>query len=142
MNDELAKVILCIKQGIEKSTYPEDRSLAERYLSLLAPILAKATIGEDVLKDLESFDRFHGNVWLRDIEPFGGFYTHWQQFRDEYEKLSFSGMTVNERLFALDQIDNFDRYIKHKQWDQLSLLLKRVKLDDQSIDAIIKKYSS
>ncbi len=130
------------KTGIAKSTYPEDRSLAQRYLAMLAPILAKVTIGEDVLRDLESFDRFHGNVWLKDIAPFGEFYIHWQHFRDEYENPAFDSMTVNERLFAIGQLDNFDRNIEHKQWDQLRILLKRVKLDNDNIDAIIKQSGS
>ncbi len=140
MNEELAKAILCLEQGIEKSNYPEDRNLAVKYLAELAPILAKATIGEDVLKDLERLDRFHGNVWLKDIEPFGDFYTHCYNFRNQYEKLTLGGMTVNERLFAIGQFDDFDRYIKYKLWDDLRALLRRVHLDETNIEAIINKH--
>ena len=86
MNEELAKTIILINEGIKNSNYPEDRILAEKYLAILAPILAKVVIRENAIDDFESFERFHGNSWLRNDKPFGNFYSHWSNFRSNYKE--------------------------------------------------------
>ena len=47
------------------------------------------------------------------------------------------GMTVNERLFATNLIDEFD-YCKKKDKEKATFILRCVKVDEQSIKKILK----
>ncbi len=53
MYRELAKCICALSIGIEKSNSPEDRKIVSDYLAALALLLARAVLGEDILKDLK-----------------------------------------------------------------------------------------
>lgn len=43
----LAEAIEALSASVERSTHPEDRKIVTDYLAVLAPILAKATLGQD-----------------------------------------------------------------------------------------------
>jgi hypothetical protein len=47
------------------------------------------------------------------------------------------GMTVNERLFSLGLLDDFDRRVENRDWDGLRSLLQQVNLTPNTIDQII-----
>ncbi len=66
MHRELAKTILLFSQGVEKSNRPEDRKLVNDYLAALAPLLAHAVIGDDILKEIGAIERLFGNTWVID----------------------------------------------------------------------------
>jgi len=86
MHSELANTILLFQKGIEVSNRPEDRTLASSYLAALAPLLASAVRGEDILIGLSSLERTFGNTWIIDDEPFKEAFLSWQRFMSEYEK--------------------------------------------------------
>lgn len=47
-------------------------------------------------------------------------------------------MTVNERLFHKNLLDTFDKLLTLKDFEGLKIILKKVDLNDSSIEAIIK----
>jgi uncharacterized protein (TIGR02246 family) len=102
----LAEIIEGIEQGILQSSRPEDRKLASDYLAALPPLLAGAVLGKDILRQLPVIDRLFGYTWLIDEAPFHEALSKWKVFREEYEKFALSGMTVNERLYALGTLRN------------------------------------
>lgn len=55
-------------------------------------------------------------------------------------KIEYSGMTVNERLFVSNLIQDFEVAIKKKSREEIIRILKTVDLSDVSIEAILKKY--
>lgn len=52
----------------------------------------------------------------------------------------YSGMTVNERLFHAGLLDDFDKSIEEQDKTKLVLVLEKVFLSQENIEAIIEKY--
>ena len=134
----LAEVVESFARGIQRSNRPEDRALASDYLAALAPVLASAALGHVILRELRQIDRLFGHTWLVDDEPFRDALEKWETFKGEYERFALSGMTVNERLAALDQQDAFDRAFESGDEAELERLLKGAHVDDASIQEIIR----
>jgi len=51
--------------------------------------------------------------------------------------VGIQGMTVNERLFATDLLDHFDKYKKSNK-EYAEYILKAIKVDSESIGKILK----
>jgi len=49
----------------------------------------------------------------------------------------FGGMTVNERLYHSNLLESFDKLIELKDFKGLEEILKKIELDDSSIEDII-----
>jgi molecular chaperone GrpE (heat shock protein) len=52
----------------------------------------------------------------------------------------YSGMTVNERLYASGKMDEFDRAIEEKNKEKVKAILMEVQVDEASINDILKEY--
>lgn len=53
----------------------------------------------------------------------------------------YKGMTVNERLYVSNYLEDFDKAVKDKNIKAIIEILKKVEItDDISIDAIIKHF--
>jgi len=140
MVEPLANCILKIEHGVKSTNRPEDRVLGEKFLAALAPILAAAELRSNELRDLDTFERLVGHSFLIDPGPFGTFYKDWKVFRAECERLVVSGMTVNERLFALGLLDAFDQFVQAKDWDECRAILRRAHVGEDNVNAIIAKH--
>ena len=138
MHRKLAQTILCLQNGIKTSNRPHDRELAAQYLAALAPVLASAVLGSDILAEIKAIDRLFGQTWLDDVEPFRHALDHWSAFRDEYRRFALGGMTTNDRLFSDGQLDEFDRAESTGDFDQMRRILRSIYLDDPSIQMIIE----
>jgi len=90
-----------LNRGLERCERPEDRTLVREYLAALAPLLAGATLGENILPNLEGLAK-------------------WRQFKSEYERGFFGAMTVNERLFAMGLLQSYDRALNEGDTGGLS----------------------
>jgi hypothetical protein len=137
MHDRLARTIEKFEAGLKDSHRPEDRILVRSYLAELAPVLARAVLGSDVLKELPEVERMFGNSWLHDSQPFENAFAEWRLFRQEYEERSFSAMTVNERLSAASIMDEFDQACTAKDRTTARRLLQSVYLGEADIEAIL-----
>jgi hypothetical protein len=133
----LAEVIEGIERGIRESRRPEDRELAKDYLAVLAPMLASAVLGRDILRELPVFERFLGHTWLIDDTPFQEALSKWRVFRAEYEKFALSSMTVNERLVALGTMEAFERAEADRDAREVRRLLMEAHVDEPSIQRVI-----
>ncbi len=140
MLSSLANCILKIENGVQTSNRPEDRITGEKMLAYLAPVLAASELSIVELKDIHGFERLVGHSFLIDPAPFGTFYADWKNFRDQCERTVVAGMTVNERLFALGFLGDFDRGLELEEWDECRSILRRAYLDDSNIEAIIKHH--
>lgn len=54
------------------------------------------------------------------------------------ENLDFSGMTVNERLFACGLLNAFDQAAKRRDREAMISLLSKVEVGFETADAIIR----
>jgi hypothetical protein len=84
VQNTLANCVIAFEAGLSECNRPEDRTIISSYLTMLAPLLAKVTIGSNVLNELQSIDRMFGHTWLIDEKPFLTAFGYWQQFKDEY----------------------------------------------------------
>jgi len=140
MLNALANCILKIEHGVKTSSRPEDRVIGERYLATLAPVLAAAELGSNELGDLDTFERLVRHSFLISPEPFGSFYHDWKEFRVQCEQRVVSGMTVNERLFALGLSDAFDQFVAAKEWDECRSILRRAHVGEANVEPIIDNH--
>jgi hypothetical protein len=134
----LAEMVEGIERGIRESNRPEDRKLANDYLAALAPLLASAVLGKDILRQLPVVERLLGHTWLIDDAPFREALSKWRLFREEYETFALSSMTVNERLVALGTLEAFDRAKAAHDCEEARRLLTEAKVDAASISRIIE----
>lgn len=137
MHRTLAETIECFARGIARSNRPEDRELAKDYLAALAPLLARATLGNDILRDLSTIDRLFEHTWIVDVEPFEEAFATWRAFKSEYIPWAVSGMTVNERLYARGTLDAFEAAQRSGDRNTARELLRAVHVDDASIERIL-----
>lgn len=142
MHRTLAETIESFARGIERSKRPEDRKLAADYLAALAPLLARATLGESILRDLGAIERLFGHTWIIELEPFAEAFEKWRAFKAEYEKWAASGMTVNERLHAFGLLEAFDQACKSRDAEAATKLLRAVYVDEPSIKKILERWSA
>jgi hypothetical protein len=140
MLNSIANCILKIENGVRTSNRPEDRAFGEKMLACLAPIIAASELSIVELKDIHGFERLVGHSFLIDPAPFGTFYADWKNFRDQCERSVVAGMTVNERLFVLGLLDQFDRVVDLEDWEECRSILRSSHLDDSNIAAIIKHH--
>jgi hypothetical protein len=140
MHRRLAETIQKFEQGIKGSNRPEDRKTASDYLASLAPLLARAVLGEDILKDLGSIERLFGHTWIIDQKPFEDAFSSWASFKREYEQWALSGMTVNERLTSLGLMKEFEDACNSNDKERAKTILQRIDMDQESITAIISKH--
>ena len=54
----------------------------------------------------------------------------------------YAGMTVNERLYVIGLMDEFDKAIKGKNIDKIRIILERVELTEDSINTILKQLKT
>jgi molecular chaperone GrpE (heat shock protein) len=52
----------------------------------------------------------------------------------------YLGMTVNERLFIIGLLDEFDKAISDKDAERAKWILKEVELTESNIGPILEKY--
>jgi hypothetical protein len=140
MYRNLAETINSFSKGLEDCHCSEDRKLISDYLAALAPLLAGAVIGDNILRELPNIDRLFGHTWIIEIKPFESAFELWQNFKEEYTEAVLSGMTVNERLYALDVMDDFDNSCNAKDEKQTRGILKQAKVDEESIQQTVDKY--
>lgn len=140
MLESLANCILKIEHGIKSTNRPEDRILGEKFLASLAPILAAAELRLNEIIDLDTFEQMLGHSFLIDAVSFGTFYEDWKVFRTEYERLMVSGMTVNERLFALGLLDAFEQSVQVSNWNECRAILQRAHVGEENVKEIIAKH--
>ena len=56
----------------------------------------------------------------------------------QIEQDDFAGMTVNERLFVAGLMDSFDKAIAENNKEEVILILKKVNLNSETIEANLK----
>ena len=139
MHRTLAEAIEAFSRGIERSQRPEDRKLATEYLAALAPLLARATIGETILVEVRQVERLFGHTWIADGAPFEEAFSKWRSFKSEYERWVVSGMTVNERLHALGLLEAFDAACASHDRAGARRLLQDAYVDEASIQTILEQ---
>jgi len=138
MHRALAEAIELFESGKDNCHRAEDRPLVDRYLAALAPVLADAVLGNDVLSKLPQVERLFGNTWLIDSKPFNDAFVKWRQFKDEYVQFAVRGMTVNERLYAMCFLEEYDQAVADKDAKTVREILTTALVDPESIDKIIK----
>ncbi len=134
----LAEAVVSLGRGLDRCAHPEDRRTVGLYLAALAPVLADAVLGVDVLPKLREIERLLGHTWLTDESPFADGLAKWRQFTSEYEREALGAMTVNERLHAMGMLEAYDRARGADDWDAVATLLRRVYLDEASISKAVK----
>jgi hypothetical protein len=55
------------------------------------------------------------------------------------DKIDFSGMTANERLYHAGKFPEFDKAVAEKDETKLREILRSVEIDEPSIEITIKK---
>jgi hypothetical protein len=59
----------------------------------------------------------------------------------QFPQNKYLGMTVNDRLFHAGLLDDFDKSIEEQDKTKLVLILEKVFLSRENIEAIIEKYT-
>jgi len=140
MHRALAETIDSFAQGIEKSRRSEDRTLIRKYLSELAPLLARATLGHSILQEIEMIERLFGHTWVIEPQPFEEAFRRWRTFRSDYRTWALASLNVNERLRALGLAADFDEACRAKDERMVRHLLDKADVDEAAISAIVEKF--
>ena len=137
MYRSLANCILALERGVAASDRPEDHKLAADHMAALAPILAAAVLGKNLLPRIRSMERLFGTTVI-DVGPFEEAFAQWRHFLVEYESFAVSGMTMNERLEALGLLADFDAAALEGNRRTLRSILEKAHLSADDIDRILQ----
>ena len=137
----LAEAITSFADAIRVSSRPEDRTLAAEYLSALAPMLARAMLGESVLEEVREMERLLGETWLIDEAPFADALAKWGEFETLYRRSVLAGMTVNERLHASGVLEQFEEAMRFGDRGTVERLLRDTFVDEASVSRIVEGLS-
>ncbi len=134
----LSRFILEIKRLQDETHYAEDRPIYGMYLAQAAIILAKVAENRGVGDDVSTMERLFGNTWIKDSAAYNNAYSAWDDFKGLLTQ-SIHGMTVNERLFSLGLLDEYDKAVEKRSEDHLKAVLSKCFLTQENIRAIIDK---
>jgi hypothetical protein len=136
----LAEFILVLNQLFAETHEAEDRQLYESYLSHAGIILAKVIQGQAIGHDIDTMEHLFGNTWLKDEAAYSEAYAAWDRFKGLFRQ-SIHGMTVNERLFALGLLKEFEDAVAKEDSLHMRSILRKCFIDDKSIQAIVDKHT-
>jgi hypothetical protein len=120
----LARFVTEAKHLLEETHEAEDRHIYEMYLAHAGVILDRIVQDQAIGNDIDTMERLFGHTWLKDTIAYAKEYATW----DEFKRLltdSIHGMTVNERLYTLGLIEEFDNAIKQKDNAKLRAVLTK-----------------
>ena len=134
----MANFILELKNHADSTHEAEDRPLHGKFLAQAAIIMAKLVQDKPIGDDIDTVERLFGHTWFKDNEAYTKIYSEWDNFKGLITQ-SIEGMTVNERLFNLGLIEEFDDAIACNDEPRLRGVLFKCFLDDKSAEIIIKE---
>ncbi len=117
----------------------EDRQIYAMYLSNVAIVLSKVIREEPIGDDVASMEKLFGNTWLKDEQAYREAYSTWDRFKGLLVQ-SLRGMTVNERLFGLGLLDQFDDAVARGDEPLLRAILFKCFLEEDNVQAIIDRH--
>ncbi len=132
----MAEFILEIESLARKTNYAEDIPIYERFLSYSAIIISKLVKAQPIGDDISTMEKLFGNSWLKDNASYSKAYQAWDKFKELFVR-SIHGMTVNERLFNLGLLDDFDAAVAKKDESRIRAVLYKCFLDEKNIKDII-----
>ena len=135
----LAEFISVVHDLANETHEAEDRRIYDLYLSNVSVILAKVIKDQPIGNDISSMERLFGNTWLKDGEAYEKAYSTWDKFTGLLVK-SIHGMTVNERLFNLGLLDEFDVACKKQSRCEMEAILSKCFLTQDNVEKIINKH--
>ena len=134
----LARFISEMEQQAGSTHEAEDRPLYDKFLAKAAVIIAKVEQDMVIGDDVAAMERLFGHTWFKDKDAYTRIYSEWDTFKGLLTQ-SIHGMTVNERLFNLGLLDEFDAAVFAGDEPHLRAVLFKCFLDNDSIEAIIKQ---
>lgn len=134
----LARFISEMEQQAGSTHEAEDRPLYDKFLANAAIILAKVEQDTPIGDDVATMERLFGHTWFKDEEAHTKIYTEWDTFKGLLRQ-SIHGMTVNERLFSLGLLEEFDEAVAKHDEPHLRGVLFKCFLGEDNIEAIIKQ---
>ena len=117
----------------------EDRQIYAMYLSNVAILLSKVIRDEPIGDDVSSMERLFGNTWLKDEQSYRQAYSTWDRFKGLLVQ-PLQGMTVNERLFGLGLLGQFDDAVARGDEPLLRAILFKCFLEEDNVQAIIDRH--
>ncbi len=132
----MAEFILEIESLAGNTSYAGDRPVYERLLSHSAIIISKLIKEKPIGDDISTMEKLLGNSCLMDNESCSEAYEAWNRFK-WFIVRSVCGMTVNERLFNLGLIDDFDAAVSKRDKAGMRAVLLKSFLDEKNIEEII-----
>jgi len=134
----LDRFVLELEAQSESTQEAEDRPLYNKFIAKTAIILAKVRQDKPTGDDVAEMERLFGHTWFKDKEAYTKIYSEWDTFK-ELLKRSIHGMTVNERLFNLGLMDDFDDAVIKGDEFLLRGVLFKCFLGDENVEAIISQ---
>lgn len=135
----MACFILAIERQRQSTREANDRPLYQTFLAHTAVLAAKVEHNLPLHNDVKELDRLFGHTWFKDVDAYTCIYAEWDIFKDLLDR-SIHGMTVNERLFNLGLVEEFDHAVTRRDEPRVRAILFKCCIDEDSTEAIINKY--
>jgi len=132
----LSHFIIEAKRLMDETHQAQDRQIYGLYLAHVGVILAKIAQDEGIGDAIDTMERLFSNTWLRDEKAYHQLYSAWDDFKRLLAEF-IHGMTVNERLYTLGLLDEFDKAVQHGSEDRMRIVLSKCFLSENNIRRII-----
>jgi hypothetical protein len=134
----LVRLISEMEQQAGSTHEAEDRPLYDKFLAKAAIIVAKVVQDQPIGDEVATMERLFGHTWFKDEKAYTRIYEEWDTFKGLLTQ-SIHGMTVNERLFSLGLLDEFDKAVAKHDEPHLRAVLFKCFLSNDNVEAIIKQ---
>ena len=134
----LARFISELARQASSTHEAEDRPLYDKFLAKAAIIMAKVERNQPIGEDISTTERLFGHTWFKDEEAYTRIYEEWDTFKGLLTQ-SIHGMTVNERLFNLGLLKEFDEAVTKCNEPRLRAVLFKCFLSADNVEAIIRQ---
>jgi hypothetical protein len=136
MKAKIKDVISVFKRCRRQAEHPNDRLLLDKQIKALKGIRDSLSDTGTMRYQLVSFEKLLCDPWINNRTIFDEIYTAWDNFRAAYAS-EIGGMTVNERLWVLGLMDDYEDSFGNPT--QMRSVLLAAFLSEENIDALIHK---
>ena len=136
MKAKIKDVILVFKVCRRRAEHSDDRILIDKQIKALKGISDSLSKTGTMRYQIVLFEKLLCDSWITNQTIFDELYSAWDVFKASYTS-EIGGMTVNERLWVLGLMDDYES--SFGKLEEMKSILHAAFLSEENIEALILK---
>jgi hypothetical protein len=137
MEPPIDDTIRVLRDALREAQDESDKKLLKKQVAALEDIRTLLVKREGLRYRIEGFEKLISDPWMNDQKTFDRVYVAWSTFKHSYAR-TVGGMTVDERLYFMGLLDEFDACKGDPE--AMRTVLRAAFLSPENIEAIIQNH--